>query len=231
VVRVTAVIYDLSVVRGAADAAVPLSRPLTPAEIDAEVSAIRAELRRPLERLAFLREAGAHLTAFGPGTSWHEACMRWFGDLADLRLTGTRAAIEEREHLIWSMREAGDSSRVIRDRLGVGAQAVADALAKRDPAPEKVTGADGVQRPARTGAAEPAAPEPLWQRALTVARRRPDGVTLVELAQALRITEGSASGLLSYLGPATARHPHRKGLLTRTEERRDRQRVHRPVTA
>lgn len=226
----TATVYDLSVVRGAVDAAVPLSRPLTLPEIDAEVQAIRAELRRPLERLALLREAGAHLTAFGPGTSWHDACMRWFGDLSDLRLTGTRAAITEREHLVWSMREAGDSSRVIRDRLGVGASAVADALAKWDPAPEKVTGQDGVERPARTGQPEPVTPEPLWQRAAAVARRRPDGVTLVELAHALRITEGSASGLLTYLGPPSPKHPQRKGLLRRTEERRANQRVHRPVT-
>jgi DNA-binding IclR family transcriptional regulator len=43
-------------------------------------------------------------------------------------------------------------------------------------------------------------------------------VTLVELARALSVTEGSASGLLSYL--------RRKGLVERGEERRRNQRVH-----
>lgn len=214
----TAEVFDLAVIRGAVSAA----RALTLPEIDAEVSAIRAELRRPLERLSFLREAGAHLTAFGPGTSWHEACLRWFGDLADLRLTGTPAAITEREHLIWSMREAGDSSRLIRDRLGVGAQAVAAALAKRDPAPEKVTGADGVQRPAQTGrrpAEVPAGPK--WLRAARLLRAAEGGHTLASLARAGGWSEGSASGLLSDLT--------RRGLAVRTEERRDGMRVHLPA--
>jgi DNA-binding MarR family transcriptional regulator len=43
-------------------------------------------------------------------------------------------------------------------------------------------------------------------------------VTLVELARALSVTEGSASGLLTYL--------RRKGLMERTEDRRRNQRVH-----
>ena len=88
----TAVVYDLAVVRGAIDAA----RPMSQAEIDAEVAAIRAELVRPLQRLALLREAGAHLTAFGPDTLWHEACLRWFGDLADLRLTDLTKPVAKR---------------------------------------------------------------------------------------------------------------------------------------
>jgi hypothetical protein len=215
---VTAEVIDLATVRGAVTAA----RPLTLPEIDAEVALIRAELRRPLERLAFLREAGAHLTAFGPGTSWHEACLRWFGDLADLRLTGTAAAITEREHLIWSMREAGDSSRVIRDRLGVGAQAVAAALAKRDPAPGMVTGADGVQRPAQTGRRAPEVPQgPKWRRAALLLRAADGGHTITSLAKAGGWSEGSASGLLSDL--------RRRGLAVRTEERRGTERVHLPA--
>jgi hypothetical protein len=214
----TAVVYDLAVVRGAIGAA----RPMSQAEIDAEVAAIRAELVRPLQRLAVLREAGAHLTSFGPDTLWHEACLRWFGDLADLRLTGTKAAIAEREALIWSMREAGDSTRVIRDRLGVGASAVADALAKHDPAPDTIIATDGRVLSARTGRR---APEPVtgpkWRRAAALLRQAPDGLTIASLAKAGGWSEGSASGLLSDL--------LRRGLAVRSEDRRDGMRVHRAV--
>lgn len=214
----TAVIYDLAEVRGAIAAA----RPMSQAEIDAEVAAIREELVRPLQRLALLREAGAHLTAFGPETRWHEACARWFGDLSDLRLTGTKAAIAEREALIWSMREAGDSSRAIRDALGVGASVVADALAKRDPAPERITSTDGRTMPSRTGRREP---EKLtgrkWERAALLLRQAPDGLTIASLAKAGGWSEGSASGLLTDL--------LRRGLAVRSEERRDGMRVHRAV--
>lgn len=217
----TAEVIDLAVVRGAVSAA----RPLTLAEIDAEVSLIRAELRRPLERLAVLREAGAHLTAFGPGTTWHEACRRWFGDLSELRLVGSRAAIAEREHLIWSMREAGDSSRVIRDALGVGSSAVADALRKRDPAPDRITGADGAERPARTGRREvlPVPGGPKWRQAYGHLLLSADGFTIASLARVGGWTEGSASGLLTDL--------LRRGLAVRSEERRDGMRVHRAVSS
>jgi hypothetical protein len=214
----TAVVYDLAEVRGAIAAA----RPLSLAEIDAEVEAIRAELRRPLERLAMLREAGAHLTAFGPGTAWHEACERWFGDLADLRLTGTKAAITERDHLVWSMREHGEPTRVIRERLGVGSSAVADALRRFDPAPDTITGADGAQRAARTGRREQEAPAGRkWQRALLLVRQARDGHTIASLAKAGGWSEGSASGLLSDL--------RRRRLVVRSEDRRNGMRVHRAV--
>lgn len=215
----TAVVYDLAVVRGAIDAA----RPMSQAEIDAEVAAIREELVRPLQRLAVLREAGAHLTAFGPDTAWHTACQRWFGDLADLRLVGTKAAIAERDALIWSMREAGDSTRVIRDALGVGASAVADALAKRDPAPERIVATDGRVLSARTGRREPgtgAAAGAKWQQGLLHLRKAVDGLTLAELAKVSGWSEGSASGVLSDL-------VQRKGLAVRSEDRRGGMRVHR----
>jgi hypothetical protein len=206
----TAEVIDLAVIRGAVSAA----RTLTLPEIDAEVALIRAELRRPLERLSFLREAGAHLTAFGPGVSWHEACLRWFGDLADLRLTGTRAAITEREHLIWSMREAGDSTRVIRDRLGVGSRAVAEALSKRDPAPGKVTGADGVQRPARvTRLPEPEPAVTSSEELLLAELRRTREAHRLRLAHALRWSEGRVGGALVRL--------RRKGLAAETGGRAD----------
>jgi hypothetical protein len=207
----TAEVIDLAVVRGALSAA----RSLSLAEIYAEVAAIRSELRRPLERLAMLREAGAHLTAFGPGTSWHEACLAWFGDLADLRLTGTKAAIAEREHLIWSMRAAGDNTRVIRDRLGVGASAVDDALRKHDPAPERITASDGRAMPARTGRVAPReepAEEPTWVLLLAELRRATDAHRL-ELAGRLRWSEGRVGGALVRL--------RRKGLAAETGGRRD----------
>jgi DNA-binding transcriptional ArsR family regulator len=87
-----------------------------------------------------------------------------------------------------------------------------------DPAPERITSADGSSRVARTGR-QVAPTGRLWERAAEVGRRRgARGVTLVELARALSVTEGSASGLLTYL--------RRKGLMERTEDRRRNQRVH-----
>jgi len=118
------------------------------------------------------------------------------------------------------MREAGDSTRAIRDALGVGASAVADALAKRDPAPERITSTDGTVRPARTGRreAEPV-PGTKWQQGLLYLRKAPDGLTLAELAKAAGWSEGSASGVLSDL--------LRRGLAVRSEDRRGGMRVHR----
>jgi hypothetical protein len=218
VVRVTAEVIDLAVVRGAVEAA----RPMTLAEIDAEVSAIRAELVRPLRRLAMLREAGAHLTAFGPGTAWHDAVEWWLGDLAALRLSGSPEAVAEREHLIWSLRGAGEATRAIRDRLEVSSYAVNEALRKRDPAPERITSADGSVRPARTGRVQPEAPTgPKWRQADRLLRAAADGLTIASLARAGGWSEGSASGLLSDL--------RRRGLAERIEERRDGMRVHRAV--
>jgi hypothetical protein len=208
-------VFDLAVVRGAVAAA----RPMTLAEIDAEVSAIRAELVRPLQRLAALREAGAHLTAFGPGTAWHEAVERWLGDLGSLRLTGSPLAVAEREHLIWSMREAATPTRAIRDALGVSSYAVNEALRKHDPAPDRVTGADGRSRSARAPRVEvvelpgPAVEEPTWvqlDRALRATGGQ--GGTRLELAAALGWSEGRVGGALVRL--------RRKGLAVEGGDRR-----------
>lgn len=216
----SAEVFDLAEIR----AAITVARPMTLAEIDAEVQAIRVELRRPLQRLAMLREAGAHLTAFGEGTAWHDAVEWWLGDLAALRLSGSPEAVAEREALIWSLREGGEPTRSIRERLGVSSYAVNEALRKRDPAPDQITSADGRTMQSRTGRVVPL-PAPAgrkWQQAAELLRRAEDGHTLVSLARAGEWSEGSASGLLSDL--------LRRGLAVRTEERRDGMRVHRAVT-
>lgn len=222
---ILAEVVDLAVVRGAHARAIPVEEyvaPLTLAEIDAEVEAIRAELVRPLQRLARLRAAGAHLTA-GYST-WHEAVEAWLGDLQALRLTGSPEAVAEREALVWSMREQGAATRAIRERLGVSSYAVSEALRKLDPAPERIEGADGRSRSSRTGRQQPAeelpAPEGrVWQVAAEWLRRHPAGLTLVELARVAGWTEGKASGALSDLVRV-------RGLAVRLEDRRDGQRVH-----
>jgi hypothetical protein len=218
-------VVDLAVVRGAVARAVPVEdyvQPLTLAEIDAEVAAIRAELTRPLQRLARLRAAGAHLTA--GFSSWHEAVEVWLGDLQALRLTGSPEAVAEREALVWSMREQGAATRAIRERLGVSAYAVNEALRKLDPGPERVEGADGRSRSSRTGRRAPVVELPaptgrVWQVAAEYLRRHPAGLTLVELARVAGWTEGKASGALSDLVRV-------RGLAVRLEDRRDGQRVH-----
>jgi hypothetical protein len=224
-------VVDLATVRGAIARAIPVEEyvaPMTLAEIDAEVSAIRVELVSPLHRLARLRAAGAHLTAFGPSITWHEAVERWLGDLQSLRLTGSPEAVAEREALIRSMREQGTPTRAIRERLGVSAYAVQEALRGADPAPEVLVGADGRQRAAPTGARPvvevlPAPAGKVWQQAAEWLRRSPEGLSLVELARVAGWTEGKASGALSDV--------RRRGMAVRTEERRDGQRVHRHAIA
>lgn len=219
----TAEVVDLSVVRGAHARAVPVEEyvaPLTLDEIEAEVAAIRSELVSPLLRLGRLRAAGAHLTAFGPSITWHEAVERWLGDLGSLRLQGSPEAIAERDALVRSMRAAGATTRVVRERLGISAYAVQQAIAQDDPAPERITGADGASRSSRGTRREmlPAPEGRVWEQAAEWLRRHPGGLTLVELARVAGWTEGKASGALSDV--------RRRGLAVRTEERRDGQRVH-----
>jgi hypothetical protein len=212
---VTAEVFDLAVVRGAVDRAV------TPAELAEREAAVRADLAGAVAHLTFLREAGAHtLSGFD---SWGAYVVDRFGDLlAELRLT-----VEDRREVVHARRAEGRSQASIARELRVSEDTVARDLAVTgDPAPERIVSADGSVRAARTGRQEAPAGR-LWQRAAEVARRRgARGVTLVELARALSVTEGSASGLLTYLGPPDARHPQRKGLLVRTEDRRKEQRVH-----
>lgn len=214
----SAQVFDLAVVRGAIGAA----RPMTAAEVDQLVAEVRGALALSLRGLAELRGADAHLIA-GFAT-WHEACEVWFGDLRALRLSGSAEAVAEREALIWSMREAGSPTRAIRDALGVSADSVSKALAKRDPAPPVLVGADGAARPSRTGRRAPVeAPSGrVWQQAVAWLLRSPEGLTLVELARVAGWTEGKASGALSDV--------RRRGLAVRVEARRDGQRVHLAVS-
>jgi transposase-like protein len=214
---VTAEVVDLAVIRGAVEAA----RPMTAAEVAAVEEQVRADLSSAVAHLHLLRDADAHLVA--GFASWGAYVADRFGDLLD-RL---RLAVEDRRAVVHALREDGEAQAAIARRLGVSGDTVSrDLLATGDPAPDRITGADGRSMPSRTGrAAAPAGP--LWQQAFTVTVRRGErGVTLVELARALRITEGSASGLLTYLGPADRAHPQRKGLVERTEDRRGGQRVH-----
>lgn len=214
-------VIDLAEIRGAVEAA----RPMTLAEVEEVEARVRADLSSAIAHLHLLRDAGAHtLAGFD---SWGGYVVERFGDLLD-RL---RLAVEDRRAVIHALRTDGDSQGSIARRLGISGDTVQRDLAVTgDPAPELITAADGSVRQARTGRAE----EPtgkLWQRAAEIARRRGDrGITLVELARALRITEGSASGLLTYLGPPDGRHPQHKGLVVRTEERRAGQRVHLAVS-
>jgi hypothetical protein len=199
---VTAELIDLAVVRGAHERAIPVEEyvaPMSLEQIDAEVEAIRAELVSPLRRLARLREAGAHLTAFGPGITWHEAVERWLGDLGSLRLQGSPEAIVERDALVHSMREAGLATRPIRERLGVSAYAVQEALRKHDPAPERIVGADGASRSARAGRQAPqeAPAGEVWEQAYEYLRRAGErGLTRQSLAKVAGWSDGKAGGVL-----------------------------------
>jgi lambda repressor-like predicted transcriptional regulator len=235
-VTALAEVVDLAVVRGAHARAIPVEEyvaPFTLAEIDAEVAAIRAELARPLQRLARLRAAGAHLTA--GFASWHEAVEVWLGDLQSLRLTGSAEAVAEREALVWSMREQGAATRAIRERLGVSSYAVNEALRKLDPSPERITGADGASRSSRTGRAAPVAPlgapeGQVWQQAAEwvrraaaglLAGREAGGLTLGELARVAGWSEGKASGALN--------RAMRHGAVVRAEGKRGTVRAHYPA--
>lgn len=203
----TAEVFDLAVIRGAIDAATDT------AELDRREAAVRADLAGAVAHLTFLRDADAHLLR--GFDSWGAYVVDRFGDLlAELRL-----AVADRREVVRELRAGGRSMASIARELRVSEDTVARDLAVTgDPAPERITSADGSVRAARTGRAE-APSGRLWERAAEVARRRgPRGVTLVELARALSVTEGSASGLLSYL--------RRKGLVSRTDDHRRNQRVH-----
>jgi hypothetical protein len=204
---VSAEVFDLAVIRGAIGAAVEA------AELDRREAAVRADLAGAVTHLTFLREAGAHtLRGFD---SWGAYVADRFGDLlAELRL-----AVTDRREVVHALRKQGRSQASIARELHVSEDTVSrDLEVTGDPAPERITSADGSSRVARTGR-QVAPTGRLWERAAEVARRRgARGVTLVELARALSVTEGSASGLLTYL--------RRKGLMERTEDRRRNQRVH-----
>lgn len=187
---------------------------LTAAEVAVHEEATRADLSGALTHLAILRDGGA--AALSGFDSWGAYVVARFGDLlAELRL-----AVEDRRAVIHTLRGEGRSMAAIARALRLSEDTVArDLAATGDPAPDRITSADGSVRAARTGRAETPAGK-LWEQAVVVLRRRgARGVTLVELARTLRITEGSASGVLSDV-------TKRKRLAVRTEERRANQRVH-----
>jgi hypothetical protein len=222
---VTAELIDLAVIRGAHARAVPVESyvaPMSLAEIEEEVAAIRAELVSPLRRLARLREAGAHLTAFGPSITWHEAVERWLGDLGSLRLSGSPETVVERDALVQSLRASGATTRAIRERLAVSSYAVNEALRKLDPAPERIVGADGASRSARGTRREELRPPSgrRFEQAAEFVRREP-GLTIGGLARVAGWSEGAASGALT--------RAIRAGLIVRAEGKRGTVRGHFPV--
>lgn len=155
-------------------------------EVNAEVAAIHAELIRPLMRLARLRENAAHITA-GFAT-WHEACEAWFGDLRDLRLTGSPAALVERRALVESYDSADVPQRVVAERLGISKGSVLGDL--------KVLGRSTPM----------AKPEPLvaptgtlFEQASEYLSRADDGLTITELMAVAGWQWNRASSTLSLL--------------------------------
>lgn len=184
----------------------PLPAPtLTDAEIDRLEASTRADLHYAITGLATLRQADAH-TRRGY-EHWHEYVLAVFGDL----LTQLRIPREVRLTLVDSMDQAGMTVREIADKIGVATGTVQndrEALGKVIP-----------MRRRRPKCPTPAGRK--WEQAAEHLRRYGEqGLTLVELAKVMGISEGSASGLLSYLLSP------RKRLAVRTEQRRDGQRVH-----
>lgn len=177
-------------------------------------------LRGLLGVLAEGHGAEVHLAlGFDSFHAWAEYVV---GDLAALRLTSVPEAIGVRQALVRSLRADGAAQAAIVRRLGVSAGTVRNDLRDDDPAPERIVGADGRSRQARTAVA-PSAPLPapagrVWQQAAEWLRRHPAGLTLVELARVAGWTEGKASGALSDV--------RRRGMAVRVDDRRLGQRVH-----
>jgi hypothetical protein len=122
---------------------------------------------------------------------------------------------------VQSIRATGATTRAIRDRLGVSAYAVQQALAEHDPAPDRIVGADGASRSSRgTRREQLAAPTGrVYEQAAEYLRRAVDGLTLAELARVAGWSEGKASGALSDC-------VRRKGTAERSEVLRGGMRVH-----
>lgn len=161
--------------------------------------AVCTDLAHAIDNLETLRGLNAH-TARGFDT-WHAYVVDRFGELlAQLKLPRT-----ERVALAASMAEAGMSVRAVAERLGVSVGTVHNYRAELG----KVTHA-GPRQPVPVGR--------VYVKAITYLTRAHDGLTLVELAKVSGWTEGSSSGVLTYL--------LRRGWAVRSEERRAGQRVH-----
>lgn len=185
---------------------------LAPAAITAEdarvlTDAIRADLASAVGKFQQAIADGVP-AALGYNSPWAWAEQELGDLLRQLKLPrGARLALVE------SM--GGMSVRQIADRLGVSVGTVQSDRVKLG----KVIPL-GPRRPASHPTSQPWGSR--WLRAAELICAEGDrGLTLVELAAAMGVTEGSASGLLTYVV--------RKHLAVRTETRRAGQRVHIPA--
>jgi hypothetical protein len=181
---------------------------LPDADLDALEQAVDTGLATAIDALAALRRRQAH-TDRGYGT-WGEYLVARFGDA--LR----RLRLDREDHLAvvdYLARPHGEDGkptpvRQIADALGIAVNTVQghrEALGLRvvKDRPEPLPAPSGKR----------------YQQAAEYLRRAGDrGLTLVELAKVSGWTEGAASGVLSDV--------RRRGLATRTEDRRAGQRVH-----
>jgi hypothetical protein len=184
-----------------------LAPQITADEARALTDAIRADLTTAVRKFEAAIDDGVP-AALGYPSAWAWAEAEFGELLRQLRLP--RAA---RLALVGSMVEDGMSVRDISDRLGVSLGTIQNDRQKLG----KVVPI-GPRRPASRPTSRPWGSR--WQHAAELIRATGQrGMTLVELAAVMGITEGAASGLLTYVV--------RKGVAVRTEERRAGQRVHR----
>lgn len=190
-------------------ASLPVENPdtLTTEQARAVTDAIRADLGAAVGKFqqAIADDVPA---ALGYPSAWAWAESE-FGDL----IHQLRLPREARLALVDAMTGDGLTVRAIADRLGVSLGTIQSDRAK--------LGKVIPLGPRRAAASQPTS-QPWgqrWQRAAELIRAEGDrGLTLIELAAAMGVTEGAASGLLTYVV--------RKGVAVRTEQRRANQRVH-----
>jgi hypothetical protein len=181
---------------------------LPDADLDALEQAVEQGLTAAVASLTRLREVHAH-TRRG-FEHWHLYVFDRFGDLLAL----LRLPDEERRALIASMSTpAGDDGKPVpvREQARLLGIAVNTVQADREALGLRVVKDRPEPLPAPEGK--------VYQQAAEHLRRAGDrGLTLVELAAVAKWTEGKASGALSDVC--------RRGLATRSEDKRANQRIH-----
>jgi hypothetical protein len=181
---------------------------LPDADLDALEQAVEQGLTAAIASLTRLREVHAH-TRRG-FEHWHGYVLSRFGDL--LRLL--RLPDEERVALVQSM-----SGATVEHPKGMPVREQAKLLGVAPGTVQSDRRALGLVVVKDKPEPLPAPSGKRYQQAAEYLRRAGDrGLTLVELAKVSGWTEGAASGVLSDV--------RRRGLATRTEDRRAGQRVH-----